>query len=100
MSAKWPKGIGPEVTRALDRYLEENPEPPAYETPMLAPWQYFPEVKDDYMGWRMGAGEDYLIAFIHWFSTISATEQGDYIAANPEPSGWEDFYQGLPSAKA
>ena len=95
MSHEWPNGAEPELSKLLDEYLRKNPYPRVYDKPMAPPWKFYPELADDYMGWRMGAGEDYLIAFREWFETLSGPERAGYAKHHPEHASWEGFYRGF-----
>lgn len=67
--------------------------PPGYCREMLAPWKTHPNIQPRSMGWRMGIGEDYLDQFNEWFERKHLDAKQQYAAENPEPSGWEGFYQ-------
>lgn len=56
------------------------------------PWTEFPDYIRTSMGWRMGSGEDYMLDFKEWFTAQGAQEQSQYKQSNPEPDGWEGFY--------
>lgn len=43
----------------------------------------------------MGDGEDYGIRFGNWFRSMDADAKASYAAENPEPEGWEGFYDRL-----
>ncbi len=60
---------------------------------MIPPWQMFPTIPLGSIGWRMGAGEDYWIAFTAWFDRNDRAEQLRYAVENPEPTGWDGFYR-------
>ena len=63
--------------------------------PLQPPWALFPSYERRSMGWRMGAGEDYLRHFRQWYVALNAAAQAEYRAAEPEPDGWGGFYDGL-----
>jgi hypothetical protein len=58
-------------------------------------WKRFPNYPKSSMGWRMGGGEDYLDEWRRWFVGLDPGTRETYIEQNPEPDGWEDFYQKL-----
>jgi hypothetical protein len=60
--------------------------------PMLPPWSAAPELPYGSLGWRMGSGEDYRVAFSNWFSKLSLAEYENYVHRNPEPKSWNGFY--------
>ena len=60
---------------------------------MIPPWQKHPEIPFGSIGWRMGNGEDYWVAFHEWFKRKSADHKLRYAQENPEPAGWEGFYR-------
>ncbi|QLC20762.1 hypothetical protein HFP51_00320 [Parasphingopyxis sp. CP4] len=72
------------------QHMRENRVP--YPDPMLPPWIVFPDYERQSMGWRMGSGEDYWHDFSDWFRALDDQARAQYIAANPEPTGWEGFY--------
>ncbi|WP_321363349.1 hypothetical protein [uncultured Celeribacter sp.] len=56
------------------------------------PWSAFPDYERGSMGFRMGPGEDYWFAFVKWIRSLSPSVLAVFIARNPEPQGWEGFY--------
>ena len=58
-------------------------------------WIAFPRIPWGSIGWRMGHGEVYWHDWISWFRALSDTERDTYMAAWPEPAGWEGFYAFL-----
>jgi hypothetical protein len=64
-----------------------------YPEPMLPHWEAFPDIPWPSNGWRMGGGEDYDTDFLHWFLVLSNDARKNYIENNPEPKGWEGFWQ-------
>lgn len=67
-------------------------EPVIYPDPMEPPWRVIPDYDMMSMGWRMGGGEDYMIAFAAWFKALGQARRVAFISANPEPEGWVGFY--------
>jgi hypothetical protein len=57
------------------------------------PWIKYPEIAQDDMFWRMGAGEDYLMEFFKIFSKLDNREKQIYRMTNPEPADWRGFYE-------
>lgn len=61
---------------------------------MKPPWKEF-----DYpygsLGWRMGAGEDYIDEWFNWFNSLKGTKLINYIKNNPAPNiKWKnEFYK-------
>lgn len=41
----------------------------------------------------MGIGERYWVKFDQWWKSLSAEKREKYTRENPEPEGWEGFYQ-------
>jgi hypothetical protein len=60
---------------------------------MIPPWQKFSHIPLGSIGWRMGAGEEYWLAFDDWFKRKSLEAKILYVKENPEPDGWEGFYR-------
>ena len=56
------------------------------------PWKAFLDMPLSSMGWRMGAGETFLDAFRPWFRSLQPENQVRFRNENPEPEGWEGFY--------
>jgi hypothetical protein len=61
------------------------------------PWKMYPELKQGSMGWRMGAGEDYMLGFTRWFGKLDADKKEEYISMYPEPESWVGFYGRISS---
>lgn len=59
---------------------------------MTPPWDKYPNLERQNIGWRMGYEEEYYDQFYKWFSNLIAPEQDGFVARNPEPNGWEGFY--------
>jgi len=59
------------------------------------PWKVFPKLERGSMGWRMGAGEDYIIGFREWFSDLEEKKKSYYSFIHPEPNDWTGFYSSL-----
>lgn len=78
---------------------QHEANPPTYPDPMEPPWIMHPSEDRADMFWRMGGGQDDMIAFHRWFSALSKQEQFSYIIANPEPDNWvlssEGFYETI-----
>jgi len=68
-----------------------------YPDPMVAPWFECPDYERTSMGWRMGGGEDYMIAFRNWLKALSENELARYRKENEEPDGWQGFYEYIRS---
>ena len=65
---------------------------------MRPPWQVFPYHPFS-MGWRMGAGEDYFMAFREWWpdasQTLSIDERIAYIRRWPGRPAWAHVMIGM-----
>ncbi len=59
---------------------------------MIPPWRMFPQIPLGSIGWRMGAGEEYWVAFAEWFARQDPQARNRYATRNPEPVGWSGFY--------
>ena len=64
---------------------------------MEPPWSAFPRIPFGSIGWRMGPGEDYWVAFSRYYERKTPEHRKRYAAENPEPSGWEGFYAVMDS---
>lgn len=81
-------------TLALQEFAREHGiTSPIYQTPMSPPWITFPDLPRMSIGWRMGGGESYWIAFMDWYNSLSDVEQELYGKKNPEPKDWHGFYE-------
>lgn len=60
---------------------------------LAPPWFMYPHIGRYSIGWRMGSGEDYIIEFGNWFSSLASDEREKYIEMFPEPVGWRGWYQ-------
>ena len=61
-------------------------------TAKLPLWLAFPEIPRYSIGWRMGAGEDYVMAFGNWWEKLSLKAQQEYQQRYPEPADWHGWY--------
>lgn len=85
----------PEEIDALIENLKrevENMEPQIYPEPMAPPWMIAPGHSMTSLNWRMGAGEDYRLAFAKWFRGLPSAKKQEYINLHKEPEGWEGYY--------
>jgi len=57
---------------------------------VLPPWIVFPLYPRGTMGWRMGRGEDYGMAFGKFIRSLSEKEREIYMALYPEPQYFKD----------
>ena len=57
------------------------------------PWEALPDIPRYSIGWRMGGGEDYWLAFHEWFRVQGPEKRKHYIAIYPEPDAWSGFYE-------
>lgn len=60
---------------------------------LAPPWLAFPKIGLGSIGWRMGSGEDYWIAFDRWFKKLPPDHKRQFRLKYPEP---ERVEQGLP----
>ncbi len=85
--------LPPGIKAELERYLASTPEM-VFDLSSPAPWEKHNMDRTD-MGWRMGAGEEYLCRFCDWFAALSEVDRDRYQSAHPEPEGWTGFYGDL-----
>ena len=62
---------------------------------MNPPWKEFPDYPRASMGWRMGGGQDFADRWRGWFIGLDTAARQRYVVDNPEPPGWEGFYEKL-----
>ncbi len=62
------------------------------EIDLVAPWIMYPNVAQEDMFWRMGAGDYYLSEFFKEFSELDSRDKQIYRLTNPEPFDWSGFY--------
>ncbi len=55
-------------------------------------WVEFPDIPWGSIGWRMGTGEDYMVAWSSWYSDLSEEEKLSFKDQWPEPDLWQGFY--------
>lgn len=56
------------------------------------PWLRYPHIPLGAAGWRMGAGESYLMQWSQWLESLPAAAQQQYRAWFPPPPQQRDFY--------
>jgi len=61
---------------------------------MNAPWLEFPDYKPGSLGFRMGAGEDYMIKFRHYWSSLKHEQKQRFILDNRPDRDWQTFLHG------
>ena len=58
----------------------------------VPPWVKYPNLRRGSMGWRMGAGEHFLLrVFAPWWQQYPEPDRAVYRAAYPAPVEWEGF---------
>lgn len=60
---------------------------------MPPPWLAYPNIERFSIGWRMGAGEDYIDRFSIWLNSLSPEDQAEYRALFPEPVSWRGWWE-------
>jgi len=59
---------------------------------LLPPWKKYPEIKRYSIGWRMGKGEVYMIAWREWSHEMGKDQKIDYFKKySPIPLEWLDW---------
>ena len=61
-------------------------------SPLNPPWEKYPEIEHDSIGWRMGYGEDYISQWGVWYHGLSDSGKRKYRAMYPEPADWQGVY--------
>ena len=61
---------------------------------MKPPWLEAPHIEIG-MGWRMGYGANLIDEFALWFLALCQQDREQYALLNPEPDGWNEFYQNI-----
>lgn len=65
----------------------------AQQKMMPPPWLAYPYIERFSIGWRMGAGEDYIDRFSTWLESLSPEEQAASPRAVSASGGWRIFGQ-------
>ena len=65
----------------------------AQQKMMPPPWLAYPYIERFSIGWRMGAGEDYIDRFSTWLESLSPEEQAEYRTLFPEPVTWRGWWE-------
>jgi ribA/ribD-fused uncharacterized protein len=61
---------------------------------LMAPlWIMYSHISRYSIGWRMGYGENYVIEFTSWYSSLNIEEKNMYQKMFPEPKGWLGWYK-------
>lgn len=59
---------------------------------LLPPWQRYPDIPRYSIGWRMGDGESYLMAWFHWAEDFTREQMLAYFQKYiPIPPAWMDW---------
>jgi N-glycosidase YbiA len=61
---------------------------PAARPFILPPWVAYPGVEVSDLHWRMGGGEDYLMSWTDWCSSLSEAARREYDSYFPVPAEW------------
>ena len=67
-----------------------NPTLPAGFVPL--PWLRYPDIHPCSIGWRMGEGETYLMAFSTWWDALSEDERTQVEMVHPATGAWAGWY--------
>jgi hypothetical protein len=59
---------------------------------MVPPWVKYPNLPRLSMGWRMGAGESYIMDFGVWWSRQAREVRVRFKQKYVEPEAWTGFY--------
>ncbi|NNE87032.1 MAG: hypothetical protein HKN27_03065 [Silicimonas sp.] len=76
----------PSIQERQREFLASLPDP------LLPPWKQYPDLPAGSMGWKMGAGEDYVMHFMRWFADLPKARQVEYVSENPPPKHWYWIY--------
>ncbi len=60
---------------------------------MPPPWLAYPQLERESLGWRMGAGADYIDRFGEWWVTMDADKKARYQTLFPEPVAWKGWWR-------
>ena len=63
-----------------------------YGPPFEPPWIAFPDYPRYSMGFRMGGGEDYMMAFRKWYFSAPDAEIKAFQISYPESEAYQGFY--------
>jgi hypothetical protein len=59
---------------------------------LLPPWRKYPEIQRYSIGWRMGYGESYMIAWDEWSEQMTLEQRVEYFKKySPIPLEWLDW---------
>ena len=62
---------------------------------MLPLRSQYADIPKGAIGWRVGRGEEYAIAFYRWFKSLHAGARAAFAAQNPEPEDRAGYYDGM-----
>ncbi len=57
------------------------------------PWIAYPYIERYSIGWRMGAGEGYIMKWGKWYDALNEKEQKEYQELFPEPITWLGYWE-------
>ncbi len=58
-------------------------------------WKSHPQIGRGSIGWRMGDGEDYAIAWHRWYAELGRDVRRQYQKQYPEVGDWAGFYDSI-----
>ncbi len=65
----------------------------------LPPWLAYPDIPQGSIGWRMGAGEDYIYGWGDWYNAQSPQVCRAYRERYPASKGWALLYDKSPDGE-
>jgi hypothetical protein len=75
-------------------YPRSSPAPnPDDEALRLPPWVKYPNIARRSIGWQMGLGEDYWVAFRRWWGGQPEETRERVRVKYPEPAEWSGYYR-------
>ena len=82
-----------QICKDIREARRAQPMRPLDESNAEPPWTRYPGVDMGWIGFRQSEGEVYMQLWTEWIEKLSAEDRADYQSRNPEPPGWEGFWE-------
>jgi hypothetical protein len=82
-------GCGATTIEEAKKLAEKAGEQIVARAHQVPPWEEFPNIKRGCMGWRMGDGDTFLLAWMDRWQEMTDEQRKEYHEKWPVPESWE-----------